>query len=72
MKADLSQLAIDADLEEGDLILDAVLLMRVARTDRNGTALLVATTPGMDWIMQMGMVEAARHIMQVDDEDDDD
>ena len=69
--ADLSQLALDAKLEEGDIVMDAVLLMRVVRTDRKGSALVIASTPGMDWILQAGMIEAARLVMQAEEDDDD-
>jgi len=70
--ADLNQLKIEANLEEGDLVMDAILLMRVARTDRDGSALVIASTPGLDWITQLGMVEAARTIMHESAESDDD
>ena len=70
--ADLNQLKIEANLEDGDLITDAILLMRVARVDKDGSALVIASTPGVDWITQLGMVEAARTIMHDTSGDDDD
>ena len=63
MNVDLAALGIDIDLADGDMVLDAVVLLRVANGDRP-TGLVLETTPGMDWMMQIGMVEAARDILR--------
>lgn len=64
MNLDLSGYGIEADLQDGDLILDAVILLRVQSDDHQASSLVIATTPGLDWMLQVGMVEAARMIMR--------
>lgn len=64
MNLDLSGYGIEAKLEEGDMILDAIVLLRVLSNDNPISALVIATTPGLDWIMQTGMIETAREIMR--------
>jgi len=60
---DLAGYGIEADIKDGDLILDAVVLLRV-QSDESSPMLVIATTPGLDWMLQVGMVETARDIMR--------
>jgi hypothetical protein len=61
---DLAGYGIDVDLHDSDLILDAVVLLRVQSDDGSAPAMVIATTPGLDWMLQIGMIEAARDIMR--------
>ena len=70
MNLDLAGYGIEADIKEGDLILDAVVLLRV-QSDEESPTLIIATTPGLDWMLQVGMVEVARDIMRDSAEDGD-
>lgn len=54
----LAQLGIDLDLDDGDLITDAVVLCRVSTAD-GGTTLVSRTSAGMDFITYAGMVALA-------------
>jgi hypothetical protein len=60
---DLSRLGIQADLDEGDQILDAVVLLRTANPEKPMEGFVIAHTPGMSWILQVGLVHAARAIV---------
>jgi hypothetical protein len=59
MPVNLESLGIAADLEEGQMIIDAVLVARVVSAHDQHTRLLVCNTPGMDWIVQVGLLTAA-------------
>lgn len=50
-------------LEAGDLVLDAVLLLRVARADQPDVAFAIGRSKGCDWIVQCGLVAAASTIL---------
>lgn len=54
------------ELEPGDLITGAVVLVRVERVDEDGSALVL--TSDVDFFTQLGMLTAARDLMR--DEDD--
>lgn len=65
---------VTADLESDDLITDIVVLMKVS--DSSGTTgIIVETSEGLDWITQLGMLDAAKTIIgsgyKYSDEDDD-
>jgi hypothetical protein len=50
---------VDAD----DLVLDAVVMLRVASTTGDGKPRLVMqTTPDLDWILHVGMLKVGLHI----------
>ncbi len=60
--------SVDIELEDGDLVLDAVIICRVIRADhQQGSAVLaVGNSDGLDWIVQGGMLHAAMNIDQLD------
>jgi hypothetical protein len=60
---DLTGLGIEAELDDGDQILDVVVLMRTANPERPQDGLVIAHTPGLSWLMQVGLVNAARVIV---------
>jgi len=57
----LNALGITVELEEGQMIVDAVLIARVVSAEDSQTRLMLANTPGMDWIIQTGLIAAAMH-----------
>ena len=52
-------LAVELDLTPNQQILDVVILCRVTDFERGGTALAVGISPGVDWIVQRGLLGAA-------------
>lgn len=65
------------DIDDHDLVLDAVILLRVSSTTGDGKPrLIIQTTPDLDWILLVGMLNAALHIethdIQRDTDDEDD
>lgn len=53
---------IEADLDDGDLIVDVLIIARVSGPDGT-TSLQLSSTDGTDWITERGLVSAAQHIM---------
>ncbi len=48
------------DLEDDDIVLDAVIVMRVVSPSGDGApGLVLATTPDLDWILQVGLLQSA-------------
>lgn len=68
---DLSGLGIMADLDPDDQILDVVVLMRTASPIKKQDGLVIAHTPGLSWVMQAGLIEAARTVVHQIDEGSD-
>ncbi|WP_432091032.1 hypothetical protein [Streptomyces sp. NRRL F-5630] len=57
----LDSLGVVADLDEGDMPVDAHVLLKVVKAD--GTVSLVkAVSESLDWISAVGMLTAALHI----------
>ncbi|MFI1723924.1 hypothetical protein [Streptomyces sp. NPDC020489] len=57
----IDSLGVEADLEEGDLVADAFVILKVVKAD--GTVSLAnARSKGLDWITRLGMVTAAQSI----------
>jgi hypothetical protein len=70
---DLSGMGIEAELDDGDQILDVVVLLRTANPSKPMDGFVIAHTPGLSWLMQVGLVNAAVTIVnqiEVDDGDD--
>jgi hypothetical protein len=69
----LDALGVTVDLDEGDMPVDAHVLLKVIKDD--GTVSLVkAVSESLDWISVVGMLTAALHIENgryVDSRDDD-
>jgi hypothetical protein len=58
---------IDLDLEDGDLVLDCIVLARIARADDSGiSGLLIGTTDTTDDIVVNGMIRRAVQIIESD------
>ncbi|QGZ53375.1 hypothetical protein GPZ77_34685 (plasmid) [Streptomyces sp. QHH-9511] len=57
----LDSLEVTVDLDEGDLVADALVLLKVVKAD--GTvALLKAGSASLDWLSALGMLTAALEI----------
>ena len=59
MRLDLAQFNIETSLRPDDMILDAVVIMRVQKADEEDPTLVITPTPWTDSIVQMGLVHTA-------------
>jgi hypothetical protein len=61
-------------INDDDLVLDAIILMRVVSTAGDGKPrLILVDTPGLDWLLQIGMLRAGLEVATTGigrDEDD--
>ena len=74
----LDSLGVMADLDENDLIVEAIVILKVIPPDSNQHPSIVLTTSeGLDWISQGGLLRAAENVYDIqslmlsNDEDDD-
>lgn len=68
----LAGMDIIAAYREGGLIADAVVILKVLPENADDpVAIVVANTPSMDWIAQMGMLHAALYVANQHDPDED-
>jgi len=57
----LDSLGVTVDLDEGDMVVDAHVLLKLVKDD--GTVSLVkAVSESLDWITLVGMLAAALHV----------
>jgi hypothetical protein len=57
----LDALGVTVDLDEGDMVVDAHVLLKLVKDD--GTVSLVkAVSESLDWITLVGMLTAALHV----------
>jgi hypothetical protein len=57
----LDQLGIRLDLDEGDLVSDAVLIAKVHKQD-GGVTVVLRTAHGTDWVTKRGLIAVANDI----------
>lgn len=57
----LAQLGLTIEIPEGDLISDAVLVMKVHRPDGD-VYVATRTTDGTDWVTSRGLIAAAEDV----------
>lgn len=62
----LAGLDVTLDLTDNQQIVDVVVLARVSDFERGGTALAVGASPGVDWIIQGGLLRAALNALDTD------
>lgn len=62
----LAGLDVTLDLTDNQQIIDVVILARVSDFERGGTALAVGLSPGVDWIIQGGLLRAALNVLDTD------
>ncbi|KQX27555.1 hypothetical protein ASD97_24970 [Streptomyces sp. Root63] len=70
----LDTLGVTADLDDEDLPVDALVLIKIVKPD-GAISFIKATSESLDWITSLGMLTAALHIenngyVNVADEDD--
>lgn len=70
----LDTLGVTADLDDGDLPVDALVLIKVVKAD-GVVSFVKGVSESLDWITSLGMLSAALHIenegyVNVGDEDD--
>lgn len=61
------------ELEEGDIITDVVIISRVMRADQKASSLVWHASDQTDAIVQLGLMSAAKMLMEagyLEDEDD--
>ena len=64
--AQVAELVAALDLKEHDYVIDAVLLARVKDFDSGVVALSISTTDDVDWVVQLGIIDAAQIITTKD------
>lgn len=47
------------ELRDGDQVVDAILVAKVADFEHGGTGLSIAATDGVDWVTQLGILRGA-------------
>lgn len=77
----LDSLGVVAELEDDDLVSDAVVLLRTTPAEGPG-GVTIAASDGLNWVDQIGLIrssqviveaaETARYYNRFNDEDDDD
>lgn len=58
----LDSLGVKADLDDEDMVPSAVVLLKTVSMD-SGVAVTIASSEGMSWLDQLGLIEAARLIV---------
>lgn len=62
----LANVALTEDIEDGDLVADAVVALRLVNADTGRESVLLATNESISIITQLGLIEAARQITSGD------
>ena len=69
----LDPLGVTLDLDDDQQVTDVLIVARVVGFGEDaGTALIVTTNPGCDWITQRGLLSAARSVLDGDLAEQDD
>lgn len=55
---DLRAIADSLNLEEGEMVTDAVLIANVSSLEQ-GSGIAIGGTEGLSWIIQLGLIRAA-------------
>ncbi len=58
------------ELAEGDQVVEVFILAKVSNFGTGGTGLVMSCSDGMDWILQRGMLDAARYVLNVEGPED--
>lgn len=60
----LDGLGVTFDLDDDDLITETTVIAKVTRmADGGGTSIVIANSDGIDWVSQLGLIEAARRVV---------
>jgi cobalamin biosynthesis protein CbiD len=57
----LAQIGIELDLDDGDLVSDAVLIAKVHKPD-GGVRVIMRASEGTDWVTQRGLIAVANDV----------
>lgn len=57
----IDALGTTADLDEGDLPVDAMVILKVIKSD-GAVSMVKGASESLDWLTALGMVTAAQHI----------
>ena len=64
----LDALGVMLDVAEADQVTEVMVVAKVASFERGGgTGLVIATSPGCDWLAQRGLVSAAQWVLDQGD-----
>lgn len=56
-------LGVTLDLDDDDLLVEVLVIGKVSvMSEGGGTTVVIAKSEGMDWISQLGLIEAARQV----------
>lgn len=58
----LDSLGVEANLDDGDLIASAVVVLSILTPDSNHPRLAIVNSDGMTWIQQAGLLRLAERI----------
>ena len=59
-------LGVKVSLSEGQHLVEAVVVGKVVGFDDGGTSLVIASSDGLDWISQRGLLAAAADVLLTD------
>lgn len=59
----LDNLGVTLDIEDGDQLTDVMVIGRVTDFTTGDTGLVLATSPGLDWIAQHGLIRVAELVI---------
>lgn len=62
---DIAGNPVELDLDDDEVVLDALVIMRVTRLSAppGTSAIVTAATPATDYITQVGMMDVACHVL---------
>jgi hypothetical protein len=61
---DLTAFGLETDLDEDEIIQDVVVLIRSVNPDCGHDSIYLACSPGVSWLVQLGMVTAGQAILK--------
>ncbi len=59
----IDTLGVELEMDDEDLVSSAVVLLKVI-TEDGSIQLGIASSEGLDWIAQLGLIEAARDVVR--------
>jgi hypothetical protein len=68
----LDNMGVVLDIDDNQHLTDVLIIGRVADFGDGKTALAIGTSTGVDWVLQRGLLEAAREVLNREVFEDDD
>ena len=59
----LDTLGVELEMDDGDLVSNAVVILKIIAED-GSIQLGIASSESLDWIAQLGLIEAARDVVR--------